>query len=85
MGSDKENVKMAGNSMKDTAEKIRGVKRKKGAKAGLAGNPRKRSKVGSATSELVGLGDEIAKSSCQALEGQGGERERSGRMAPLLA
>lgn len=82
MGSDKENVKMAGNSVKDTAETIRGVKRKKGAKAGLAENSRKRSRVGSAASELVGL---IAKSSCQALEGQGGERERSGRMAPLLA
>lgn len=76
MGSDKENVEMAGNLVGDTAETIRGVKRKKGAKAGLAGNPGKRLRVGSATSELVGLGDEIAKSSCW---------ERSGRIAPLLA
>lgn len=85
MGSDKENVEMAGNPVGDTAETIRGVKRKKGAKVGLAGNPGKRSRVGSATSKLVGLGDEIAKSSCWALEGQGGEREWSGRIAPLLA
>lgn len=82
MGPDRENGKMADSLVKATR---RGVKRKKRAKAGLAGNSRKRSRVGLAVSERIrpiAPGGEIARSPRLGLEGLG--LEGGGRMAPLV-